>query len=126
MAEVEGLAELIGFMRGLDVEVKELKSAHKAGATVILDEARPNAPAGPTGLLKKSGRVSGTKTAGVVRFGRGARTPWARPAHFGHANRPQGGFIRPNPFLYDAADDRQQQVYDTYAEFVSRHIDEGL
>lgn len=67
--------------------------------------------------VAKSGKVRVRKGAAFVTFG-GPALPWTLPGHFGHGTpsnpRPQGGFMVPNPFLYDATDQRREQVIDLY------------
>lgn len=118
-ATFEGVAELIKQVRALDDDLIT-KQVNKAAAEVVEDAARPKVPF-RSGKLRSSLRSSGTKTAGVVRAGR-ASVPWAGPVHFGHFDRAQGGFVRPTPFLYDAADERGEQVRKAYARFVEKAI----
>lgn len=119
-ATLEGADQLIKAIRKTEIDAKDLKDVHRDSAKLIVDEAR-------RGVVRRSGKLRGsvragaTKTAGVVRAG-GKRVPWAGPYHFGHFNRPQGGFIRPNPFLYDALDDRAEQVVRNYEKFVNRVV----
>lgn len=94
------------------------KDVNLSAAKVVEREAERRTPV-VSGRLRQSGRSSGTKTAGVVRYGRAA-VPWAGPVHFGQASRPQGGYVLPNPFLYDAVDSRRQQVFDVYNEHLEK------
>jgi hypothetical protein len=111
---VGGVDRLQRALLALDADATD-RNVHRAAAEVILDRARTLVPSGPTGKLKRSGRASGTKQAGVVRYG-GTAVPWAAPVHFGHPPpRPQGGFIRPDPFMYRAADQRRDEVIEVFA-----------
>lgn len=90
------------------------QSVHLAAAELVVATARP---VSPSRRVASTGRASARKAGGVARFG-SPRTPWAGPQHFGHGTpgnpRPQGGYMLPNPWLYDAADARREQVYDLY------------
>jgi hypothetical protein len=103
------------------------KELHREWAEIVLFLARNRAPVGPgrrghrPGALRRSGRASGTKTAGFVRFGN-AQVPYAGPIHFGHRPRSQGGYTLPQPFLYDAADERFDAVYSRF----QRHLESVL
>jgi hypothetical protein len=109
VADIDGVAELLAALEIVEAEATG-KAAHAAAANLVLGTARQLAPKGPTGKLARSGRASGTKREGVVRFG-GAAVPWAAAAHFGHPPpRRQGGFMRPNPFAYEAGDRRADDV----------------
>jgi hypothetical protein len=122
--EVQGVARLQNALRKAE-EAASDREFHKAAAELILFEARNRAPVGPSrrghrgGTLRRSGRATATKGSGAVRFGGGA-IAYAGPVHFGHAPRPQGGFTLPNPFLYDAADDRVDAVFQRFTEYVER------
>ena len=96
----------------------ELRSAHLEAATVVARQARFEVPV-RTGALEATIRAMATQTKGTVRAGR-ARVPYAGPVHFGWPTRPNpakgwfGGPIRPQPFIYEAADRRIGQVVDAY------------
>jgi hypothetical protein len=102
--------------RALDRVVEEAtdKSVHLAAAEIVLHAA---APKSPSSRGARTGRTAARKTGGVVRFG-GPRTPWVPPSHFGHGSpanpRPQGGYMTPTPFLWDALDARSAAVTDLY------------
>lgn len=97
--------------------VKELKAAHKEAAEVVAYEAQTIVPV-KSGRLLESIRSAGTQSAGIVRAGK-ASVPYAGPIHFGWRRRN----IEPNPFLYDAADARVDEVRDTYMAAVETVID---
>jgi hypothetical protein len=108
----------------LDKEFDDLKWLHQDLAEIVANRAEALAPV-RTGRLKQSIRAAGTKTAGRVRAGF-KRVPWTGPVHFGWATRPdaakgwRGGPIHPNPFLYDALDERHNQVFETYFEGIKK------
>ncbi|MEM9652244.1 MAG: hypothetical protein AAGA65_09130 [Actinomycetota bacterium] len=115
--EVDGLDDLLKELRELEGDIVA-KQVNKDAADVVLNLADADVPR-RSGALKASGRTSGTKKAGVVRYGR-ATVPYASAVHFGHNPRPQGGFTEPNPWLYDAADERREEVRSVY----ERRVDE--
>ncbi len=119
-ATLDGLDGLLAALRRTEIELGELKAVNKDSAQIVLGTAKAEANRA-SGALIKSGRASGTKKAGVVRFG-SAKVRHAGPAHFGDFDREQGGFIRPNPFLYDAIDRRADDVVRRYEQFVERTI----
>ena len=108
--EAEGMRELRKKLRRMDNGMDNLKGLHLDLAEIVADRAEALAPV-RTGRLKQTIRAAGTQTAGRVRAGY-KRIPYAGPVHFGWATRPnaakgwRGGPIHPNPFLYDARDER--------------------
>lgn len=117
---LEGVDELIVGLNRMGTDLQTRREVHLDAARPIYDQARRDVPV-RSGRLRRSGRLAATGRGGRVVFGRQS-VPWAGPVHFGHFNRPQGGFIRPVPFLYDAADERADEVVDAYAAFVDRSI----
>tara|TARA_Y100000593_G_scaffold58526_1_gene108745 strand:- start:9500 stop:9856 length:357 start_codon:yes stop_codon:yes gene_type:complete len=110
----------------LDAGFDDLKKLHEELAQMVADTAARRAPY-RTGKTQKSIRAAGSKTAGRVRAG------WNRPGykhipaiHFGWATRPdaakgwRGGPIHPNPFLYDALDERHGEVFNAYFQGVKK------
>ena len=108
----------------LDDDFEDLKELHLDLAEMVADRAASLAPV-RTGRLRETIRASGTKTAGRVRAGF-KRVPYAGPVHLGGATRPdaakgwRGGPIHPNPFLYDALDQRRNQVFNAYFQGVKK------
>lgn len=86
----------------------------KAAGELVAAAAKPKSR---SSRVQRTGRVTASKGVARVLFGTPA-TPWAGPSHFGHGSpgspRPQGGYMIANPFLYDAADQRREQVIDLY------------
>ena len=97
----------------LAVDATDATVAKVAGELV----AAAAKPKSRSSRVQRTGRVTASKGVARVLFGSPA-TPWAGPSHFGHgtpgAPRPQGGYMIANPFLYDAADQRREQVIDLY------------
>jgi hypothetical protein len=91
---------------------KELSRAHKSAADIVANEAKRIVPR-RSGRLQGSIRPGGTQTSGVVRAGKAA-VPYAGVIHFGWPRRN----IRPNTFLYDAADARVDEVVAQYEEAI--------
>ena len=108
----------------LDDDFEDLKELHLDLAEMVAERAASLAPV-LTGRLRQTIRASGTKTGGRVRAGF-KRVPYAGPVHFGWATRPdaakgwRGGPIHPNPFLYDALDQRRNQVFNAYFQGVKK------
>ena len=120
--KIQGAKELRRKISMLDGDFEDLKALNYDVAKVVADKAYNLAPLGTgknAGRLRETIRAAGTKTGGRVRAGL-AKVPYAGPIHFGWATRPdsskgwRGGPIAPNPFLYDALDDRRHEVLDTY------------
>lgn len=97
----------------LAVDATDATVAKVAGELV----AAAAKPKSRSSRVRATGKVAARKGVARVQFGSPA-TPWAGPSHFGHGTpgspRPQGGYMLPNPFLYDAADQRREQVIDLY------------
>lgn len=117
--QVSGARELRSAIRRAEtVElVAEVKAANREAADVVAYEAQ-TIVAVKSGRLLESIRASGTLTAGVVRAGKSA-LPYAGPIHFGWP----GHGIEPDPFLYDAADNRVDEVVEQYQAAVDRIAD---
>tara|TARA_R110000765_G_scaffold386368_1_gene478434 strand:+ start:132 stop:542 length:411 start_codon:yes stop_codon:yes gene_type:complete len=122
--KTQGMRELRKNLSMLDDDFEDLKELHLDLAEMVAERAASLAPV-RTGRLKETIRASGTKTAGRVRAGF-KRVPWTGPVHFGWATRPdaakgwRGGPIHPNPFLYDALDQRRNQVFNAYFQGVKK------
>jgi hypothetical protein len=89
-----------------------LKQANRDAADMVAYEAQTIVPV-LSGTLLESIRASGTQTAGIVRAGR-ASVVYAGVIHFGWPRHN----IEPNPFLYEAADARLDEVIARYEEAV--------
>ena len=124
MYGLQGDKEFRKMISVLDSKFDDLKEFHQDLADIVMARALTRVPH-RSGKLKDTIRASGTKTAGRVRAGF-KRVPYAGPVHFGWATRPdfnkgwQGGPILPNPFLYDALDERHNEVFETYFKGVKK------
>jgi len=122
MYTMQGDKEFKRMLSALDAKFDDLKKFHLDLAELVMARALSRAPV-RTGRLRETIRASGTKTAGRVRAGF-KRVPYAGPVHFGWATRPNlargqiGGPIMPNPFLYEALDERRNEVIQAYFDKV--------
>jgi hypothetical protein len=115
---VEGLGKVIRRIKAIEPDlVDELKAANRTIADDVTVTARTLAP-------KRSGRLAGsvrpgaTARTGIVRAG-SRSVPWAGPIHFGWARRN----IEPDPFLYDALDERRDEVEERYLAAINTIAD---
>lgn len=120
--EILGLREVQRDLNKLGDDTKnEMKDTHKEAAEVVVMGAKRLVPY-RTGALAASIRALATKSSGRVRAG-SASVPYAGPIHFGWPARA----ITPNPFIYDAIDDRRDDIRDLYDERIDQLIrDYGL
>jgi hypothetical protein len=116
-----------------DEALNDLKTANLEGVEQVLAEALRRVPVGlrtdrhhKSGRLKATIKGSASKVRGTVRAGTKAKTIYAWPIHFGWANRSRGGPIAPNPFLYEALDDRRDEVKEAYENQIADIIDKYL
>jgi hypothetical protein len=111
---IEGGRELRRAFREAGDDMSDLKDLHKRLADDVAGTAKTKVPV-RSGRLQRSIRGSGTKTAARIRAGNNRKSgptsvPYAGPIHFGWGARG----IRPQPFLYEALDDRRDEVVDAY------------
>lgn len=114
--QVVGGRELQAALRRAGVEVQDLKDVHLSAAKVVEAAAEDIVPV-LTGRARASIRSAGQRGRGVVRAGY-KRLPYIGPIHFGWP----GHNIAPNPFLYEAADKRADEVIDLYERRVKKVI----
>jgi hypothetical protein len=115
---VEGGRELRRKFREVGDDMSDLKDLHKQLADDVAGTAKTKTPV-RSGRLRNSVRGSGTKTAARVRAGNNRKSgpssvPYAGVIHFGWAARN----ITPRPYLYEALDDRRQEVIERYNDEV--------
>lgn len=116
-AQIVGLREVIRDLRNLSDDTKnEMKDTHLAAAQVVVMGAKRYVPY-RTGALADSIRALATRTSGRVRAG-SASVPYAGPIHFGWPARR----IAPQPFIYDALDDRVEEVRRLYEDRINQLI----
>jgi len=115
--QIEGLKETQAALRAVSDDLKtEMKPTHLKAAEVIVEGAKRYVPVN-TGRLAASIRAAATQTGGRVRAGSSA-VPYAGPVHFGWPARR----IKPQPFIYDAMDQRRDEVLKVYADRISKII----
>lgn len=107
--EIEGLHKLRRALIKLDDAAREdFKQAGYQAAEIVVNEAKRLVPV-RSGKLGKTIRAHKVVSGAKVSAGR-TTVPYAGAIHFGWARRN----IRPNPFLYDAADNRVNDVMNEY------------
>ena len=116
--EVEGMRDTRRKLRQAGDDLSDLKDLHKRLADDIAGTAKTKTPE-RSGRLRRSVRGSGTKTAARIRAGNNQKNfrhgvQYAGPIHFGWAEKN----IKPQPFMYEALDDRRQEVVDRYNDEV--------
>lgn len=109
-----GVKELRRELRRMGNDLEDLKALNLDVATLVSDRAKDIVPR-RTGNLADTIRPAGTKTAGRVRAGF-KRVPYAGVIHFGFPARR----IQPQPFLYDALDQRRGEVFNAYFKGVKK------
>lgn len=132
---VDGLKELRSQLRRVkDSELDaEMKQIHLEIAREVIAKALPKVPV-RTGKLKASVRAAGTVRDAIGRAG-SAGVPYAAPVHWGHGAQnlsvirfnKQADHVgrkssRANPFLWEAAQEIEQDVVDRYDMHVSRML----
>ena len=114
--EVEGGPQIRRAFRKLGDRAEDLTPIHSEIGELVEDRAVDLVPV-VTGQLRDTITSKATKTR--ARIEAGARIPpYAGPIHFGWRARN----IEPQPFLYDALDDRRRQVAETYADGVGKMV----
>lgn len=113
--EVEGVEDIRrGIRKAKDVDSrKAMKLAGAEGAQVVAYEAQSIVQV-ITAALHDTIRASGQLAGGVVRAG-SSKVQYAGVNHFGWPDRG----IEPDPFLYDAADHRANEVTEMYYQRVA-------
>lgn len=113
-AELSGLDEIL---KGLKLADEYLDSGanvyNRLAAGELYRRALSRAPVGASGKLRKSGRFTGQKRKGVVKFG-GARVPYVPPMHWGWPRRPQGGSNPATEFLSGEINEARPSIVSVY------------
>ena len=118
---IEGLYEVQRQLTLLGKAARDdMKPAHLKSAELVVKSAKPMAPV-VTGKLQESLRPIARQRAGIVRAGN-VSAPYAGPIIFGWPARA----IKANPFVYDAADARKQEIVNIYSkrmdELIAKHL----
>lgn len=110
---VEGLSKVIRQLKAIEPDlVAQLKTANREIADDVVLTARTLVPR-RSGQLAASVRAGASARTGNVKAGKRA-VPWAGPIHFGWKRRN----IAPQPFLYDALDERRSEVEERYLDAI--------
>lgn len=110
LVQVEGAREVRAALKRFDGRLDDLKDVHQAAGQPVADEARAIVPV-DDGDLRGTIRLD-RRAAGVAVLAGRAAVPYAGVIHFGWAAHG----IEPDPFLYDAADSRADEVRARYAD----------
>lgn len=108
--EVEGGLQLRRAFKRLGDGADNLKALHGDLGRMVEETAEGLVPR-VSGVLGESIRSSSRRTGATVLAGRRA-VPYAGPIHFGWRARN----IEPQPFLYDALDERRNDIARKYAD----------
>ncbi len=112
---VDGAAELRRALAKIDNGLVEFKQVNQDAAEVVAERTEQTAPR-RTGRLARSTKARATNREGFVDVGDGL--DYAGYVVLGLPSRN----IEPNPFPYDAADDRVNQVVDVYEDGIDALI----
>ena len=112
--EVEGGPQIRRAFKKLGDRAEDLTPIHSEIGEIVEDRAVDLVPV-VTGRLRETIRSKATKTRARIEAGGRSIPPYAGPIHFGWRARN----IEPQPFLYDALDDRRRQVAETYSDGVA-------
>jgi hypothetical protein len=111
--QVTGAKELRKALKHMDADLKDLTKINKAAAEDVAREARSIVPR-RSGRLQKAIKSSASRASGKVAAG-SRLVPYAGPIHFGWRRRN----IEPQPFIYDALDERRDEVVARYEKEVA-------
>lgn len=100
----------------MGADLKDITKVNRAAAEDVAQHARQRAPV-LTGRLKRTIRAGATQKRGTVAAG-SRLVVYAGPIHFGWPARNIG----PQPFIYDALDERREEVVAKYAERVGELV----
>ena len=115
--QVRGAAEFRRAMKNIGADLKDLTAINRQAAETVAESARDKVPK-LTGALGSSIRAGATRTRGTVKAGARA-IPYARVIHFGWPAHN----ISPQPFIYDALDDRTQEVIERYEAHIEALVE---
>lgn len=114
---VEGAREFRAAMKRMGADLSDLTAINKAASSIVAQRAREYVPR-LSGRLEGSIRAGATRTRGYVKAGNNG-IPYAGVIHFGWP----GHGIEPDPFLYDASDDRRGEVIDRYEAHIEALVE---
>lgn len=117
---LEGDEQLKELLEDILLGLDDFREAGTGAAALVAQRAYDQAPR-RSGTLAEDIRTFATKRNAGMRVGR-KRIPYAGPIVGGHgsrsATRLQGGYVLPNPFPFDALDDRRAAIEGTYHAFI--------
>lgn len=128
--EVEGQLELRKALRKADDDLpKELTAVHKKLAEMVVRDALPNVPVGPSGNLKKSVKSLASQTRAAAKAGTKSSVPYAPAVHWGTG--PRSGLKGPHniarrPFLWDALNRARKDIEREFEEAMDDLMDEAM
>lgn len=114
--QVHGAREFRAAMKTMQADLKDLTAVNKAAAQPVYQEALSTVPI-RSGNLRDTHRVRATRTGARVTAGSGV-VPYAGPIHFGWPAHN----IEPNPWLWEAAADREKDVVGEYEQHIAALI----
>jgi hypothetical protein len=110
-ASVTGAARLDRALAKMAEDATD-RAVHQAAGELILVRAKRKSR---SRRVKTTGRVTATGGRARIMFG-SLKVPWTAPSHFGHGSRTrpraQGGWMKANPFLFDARDESVDEIVD--------------
>lgn len=106
--QVTGAVELRRALGRMGADLKDMSKVNREAADIVASEARQRAPV-RSGDLRRSVRGGATKTRGTVSAGKRG-IPYAGVIHFGWPAHN----IEPQPFIYDAVDEKRDDVVNLY------------
>ena len=112
--QVEGGPQLRRAFKKAGQRADDLSAANGRAAEIVERAAEDIVPVS-SGRLRDSIRTARNARSSSVLAGGKSGVPYAGPIHFGWRARN----IEPQPFLYDALDDRREEVYATYSDEVA-------
>lgn len=108
-----GADQLDQTLAKIEADINDPKVSRDA-AEMVLKTARAKSR---SSRVRRTGRVSARNGSSTVEFGSPA-VPFTAASHFGHGSpsrpRRQGGWMPANRFVFDAADQREDDVVDHY------------
>lgn len=114
--QVTGAKELRRALKRMDNDASDLRGVNLDAAKIVAGRARDIVPR-LSGTLENSIRALASKSSGSVAAGK-ARIPYAGVIHFGWPAHN----IEPQPFLYDALDQRATQVVQLYEQRIAELV----
>lgn len=128
-AELKGFTELIAEVQKMADEFSDkggegMSAIVKKGAQPILEQAKLNAPTGPTGNLKEDLKIKmkrkGARSKARIGVHKGDRAYYATFVEYGHGGPHPAG---PHPFLAPAYDAKQEEAFRAVRDALKTKLD---